>query len=283
MTDKNPVSAPGSTSIPVPGSSLAYMDVNAVAVKPPQFMESSAAAWFTIMEAQFQLRSITVGETKFFHVLAALPPETVSRLSTLTLSCNQYDTLKSDVLSLYEHSKSQLFEKLISPLSISSKPSLFLEQLSKVASKVGVNDDLVRHRFISALPTSIAPVVASQQDTPLKQLGKLADELLPFCQLQIAQVHSDPPSSGNVTRNHDRYHARSRSPKFHSNASTSYNTVTPFYEGQRAKICKGHIFYGDKAKSCRMWCQWPDKSSCKISPPSRSSSPAPPSDRNQEN
>ncbi|KAF0311973.1 Lamin Dm0 [Amphibalanus amphitrite] len=49
-----------------------------VSVKPPAFMETAVQGWFAIMEAQFHLAKITSDTTRFYHVLAALPPTTVS-------------------------------------------------------------------------------------------------------------------------------------------------------------------------------------------------------------
>lgn len=234
-----------------------------VSIKPPLFMETSAAAWFSIMEAQFILGNITVSSTKFYHVLAALPPETVTRISASTLNSANYSVLKSDVISLFEKSKPELFDKLISTApTITDKPSLFLEHLISIADKLGVGEELIKHKFITGLPQNIAPVVASQKDLGLKQLGSLADELLPyFQQTPVMQIphninNSTKPSSFNKPSN------------FHKSSIG----LTPFHDGQRQRVCRAHIFYGPRAKSCKPWCMWPDKSACRLSPSSRPTS-----------
>lgn len=38
---------------------------------------------------------------------------------------------------------------------MTGRPSLFLEEVQRIAAKVGVSEDLVKHKFIQALPTSI--------------------------------------------------------------------------------------------------------------------------------
>lgn len=256
----------GPSEVPAGGSVGNSVSVDRVSIKPPVFMEFSAAAWFSIVEAQFHLQGISVSSTKFFHALASLPPVTVGRLSTTTLQGHNYVDLKTEVIALYEGSKAEHFDKLISPMTMTEKPSVFLHSLSLLAAKVGVNDDLIKHKFISALPSTIAPVVASQRDLPIQQLGRLADELLPLARQHIASV-SDNTIFGQRRR------SPSPRPRQDTRQDNSFSSqVAPFYEGQRPKICRGHLYYGNRAKSCRTWCQYPDKKDCHVSPPSRPTS-----------
>ena len=52
--------------------------------------------------------------------------------------------------------------------------------------------------------------------------------------------------------------------------------VKPFKSNQRPKVCRSHIYFGNSAKFCKPWCQWPDKdANIKVQPNSRSSSPTP--------
>ena len=86
---------------------------NAITVKPPTFMASNPNAWFIILEAQFHLANISTTSTKFYHALAALPVEVVSKLSTTGLTDNDYNTLKAKVLELHEASKPEIFENFL--------------------------------------------------------------------------------------------------------------------------------------------------------------------------
>ena len=49
-----------------------------------------------------------------------------------------------------------------------------------LASKVGVGEDIVRHKFILAVPFSIKLVVAAQIELDIGRLGKMFDDLLYF-------------------------------------------------------------------------------------------------------
>ncbi|KAK7074265.1 hypothetical protein SK128_000660, partial [Halocaridina rubra] len=51
-------------------------------------------------------------------------------------------------------------------------------EILRTASKLGVTDDLVKHKFLEAVPSSFSAVLASQQNMDLPALGKLADELV---------------------------------------------------------------------------------------------------------
>ena len=137
------------------------------------------------------------------------------------------------------------------------RPSHFLADMRKVAAKVGVSDDLVRHRFQQALPATIGPIIASQKASPLDDLGKLADELLTLCPRgeAVCSIKASPiPSKQPYVKPFINYKDSNRSDL----------TLTPFSSGQRAKICRSHIFFADKARNCRSWCKWPNKSGCTI-------------------
>ena len=234
-----------------------------VSIKAPQFLEAAAAGFFAILEAQFHLRGITSSETMYFHSLAALPPETVMKIPSSVLAAHDFPSLKESVLALYKESKPELMEKLLSSTRLVGRPSTFLADISRMANQVGVGEDLVRHRFVQALPSNIAVVVAAQQDLTLAQIGKLADELMPLA---------------------SRCLAAPATPRTESSARASSNQqvspgVQPFHPEQKPKVCRAHIFYGAKARNCRPWCQWPDKGHVEIRPSSRASSPLPPSSR----
>ena len=53
---------------------------NAVTLKLPPFWTSQARVWFQQPEAQFALRHVSVNDTKYCYVVAALDQETAQRL-----------------------------------------------------------------------------------------------------------------------------------------------------------------------------------------------------------
>ena len=145
-------------------------------------MESAIRGRFSIIEANFALRNINVSSTKYFHVLSALPPEIVTKISASVLNEQSYDALKNALIQIHERTKPELFARLISQTKMTGRPSYYLQELMDTADKVGVGEDLVKHQFTSALPPSTAPVIAAQKGLTLQQMGTLADELLPLLQ-----------------------------------------------------------------------------------------------------
>lgn len=279
-------------------------DVTHVTIKAPAFIDTNPSAYFSIIEAQFHLKNITLSSTKFYNVISALPPDVVGRLSPTVLAAADYNTLKDAVKSIYEKTKPEILNKLMKHHSISGRPSLYLNEMINLAQQIELGDDIVRHKFIEALPPSISAIVASQKGLNLTQLGELADELLPYFNLQSANaVRSDQfhPSTANAVQNNSHY-SQSYSNKGPSENSGRHNYshsnnnnrrdnysnsnknndqmsslplgIRPYSSNQRPVVCRAHLYYGPKARTCKPWCRWLNKDACKVLPNSRPSSPS---------
>lgn len=234
-----------------------------MSVRPPPFMETAVSGWFAILDAQFHLANISCGGTKFFHVLASLPADVVARVDPTVIAGQDFSSLKNVVIEMFEKSKPELFEKLISKNVMTGRPSEFLGELRDVASKVGVGDDLVRHKFIQSLPPAMSTVLAAQRDLTIVQMGKLADELVPLVQRQtlVAAHPAHEPRSGSRPPTRGVSPAvRGRRPRSAERRGPG-GDLEPYHEGQPPRVCRAHIFYGSDARTCRPWCTWPDKNS----------------------
>lgn len=240
-------------------------------VKTPAFSEASTTTWFMILEAQFTIRKITSSKTQFCHAISELPVAVLERVSRDVMQSENYEDLKKAIIAFYESSKPELFEKLMSSTAMTGRPSAYLREMQLVAAKIGFGEDLIRHKFLQALPSSISPALATQQTLSLTQLGSMADELLPLAR-QINNVQDvcniQNPNQRSVPNSNQR-----TAPNKEFTNSTPYG-LRPFKENQRPTICRAHIYYNDKAKTCKPWCRYPDKSGCRIAPNSRNASPA---------
>lgn len=250
--------------------------VEHVSVKAPEFIETAPRAWFSILEAQFELRAISKSSTKYFNALSSLPASVVARIPPSIFESQCYDTLKNSIVSSHEKSKPELFEKMLSKATYSGRPSAYLQEICSISQKLNIGDDLIRHKFIQSLPSPISAVIAAQGALDLDALGKLADNLVPYFSDSTVNAvqRQQPPSVPNTgysdhNSRHSPNRARSRSPS--SNNHIPFG-LRPFNENQRPKICRGHIYFGDTARSCKPWCHWPDKSNVNILPASRPSS-----------
>jgi hypothetical protein len=134
-----------------------------VAIKAPVFTERNPAAWFRILEAQFNLSDVVRGETKFYHVLASLTPDLVSQLSTHILNNPDYDDLKAALCKHRESTKPELFDRFLSTTPIKGRRSHYLTEMRRLASQTGDNDDLFRHKFQQVLPPIISPILMTQK------------------------------------------------------------------------------------------------------------------------
>ena len=79
---------------PSDSSTVSLPNLRHLAVKAHPFMKTAVTGWIAILEAQFHLAGIIVGETKFYHVLAALPAATVIRIPSEILDSKNYDSLE---------------------------------------------------------------------------------------------------------------------------------------------------------------------------------------------
>lgn len=61
-----------------------------------------------------------------------------------------------------------MFANLISNTKITGRPSDYLRELLAIVSKIRAGDELVRHRFIQALPPNIAPVVVAKKSLTIR-------------------------------------------------------------------------------------------------------------------
>jgi hypothetical protein len=239
--------------------------ISAVGIKAPAFTERTPAAWFRILEAQFHLANINRSETKFYHALAALPPDLVSNLSENVLNTNDYGDLRKAVCDHHEATKPELLDRFLTSTPMTGRPSHYLSEMQRLGSQIGANDDLIRHKFIQVLPPNIAPLMMTLKGSDLDDLGRLADEL----------VTMNPIRCGISALSKGEIQQKSKSLGNHKSISSSHTyTLQPFSSNQRPKVCRWHIYFGGAAKKCRTWCQWPNKQLCTVVN-SRSSSPCP--------
>ena len=246
-----------------------------VTVKAPEFIDTNPSAYFSILEAQFMLKNVSQSTTKFYNVISSLPPDVVGRLPPEVLDSASYDMLKETVISTYEKTKPEILSKLMRNHSISGRPSIYLNEMLTLASKIQLGDQVVRHQFIQALPPTISPIIASQKNLSLKQLGELADDLLPFMNNQQVNVVNTQQQHHRQSRAHSPFNNRP-SRNFVDRATNDIPIgIRPYSANQRPVICRSHLYFGPKAKNCKQWCRWPQKQGLSMLPNSRSSSPAP--------
>ena len=243
--------------------------VNKVSVKTPEFCEACPGAFFLIIEAQFNLYGIKQDQTKFYHALSSLPTSVIQRLSNSILNSNNYETLKTSIISSYKISKPEQFQQLLAAHTLSGKPSQILQRLQTLAESVDVSEDILKMQFFKALDTNVATALAAHESMTLDELGKLGDTISAFVpQKEATNFFSvnHAMTNTNKSRNEIQYSNTPSSPPAdipRTSNNKSYGTK-PFTSNQRPKICRAHIYYANMARTCTNWCQWPDKDNVKF-------------------
>ena len=111
--------------------------VFAATIKLPDFWQHDPDPWFQHIEAQFHLRGITVDDTKYYHVVAALDSSTTRRVMGLLRAPpanRKYDALKAQLLRLFQLSDMERAERLLSLNGLGdSKPTELLNHQSRTS------------------------------------------------------------------------------------------------------------------------------------------------------
>lgn len=239
----------------------------AVSVKPPAFDDTSVSRWFKIVESQFLLSNITASTTKFHHIIANLPVRVLNQLGDAVIVSMSYNDLKNALESLFAKSKPKLFDTLMNQHKIlCTKPTVYLQELRKLAAPLDVTDDFLRIKSLKALPNNIRPLLVKyNSNTSLEELAQVADTLLDYSgsnqQGSIMQQAGSSTisyvgsrsngTSMTPTRDPDTTH-RGRTPSVPDYSITSIPVgVHAFHATQRPKVCRYHLYYGNNAKSCK--------------------------------
>lgn len=234
------------------------LQVNKVSVKAPQWMATNVDVWLTIMEAQFAIANIKVDSTKYFHVIAALPPEVVCKVSDLVTSNpkeGDFEKLKAGLISRCAESKTKRLHAVLDTEEIGDKtPSEFYHHLRHLVNDLDVSDSVLFDRWLQKLPDTIKSPITALQHT-LKEMDKIlpvADSMYEIAKSSnaISAISSRPrnnrqrdPSSRrgrDEPRRHSHQRQRSRG-RFNENGA----------------YCFYHFTFGDSARNCRDGCRYP--------------------------
>lgn len=220
---------------------------NHVAVKMPTFWPKNPRSWFISVEAQFHKAKITQDDTKYWHVLAALPCEVIDSIHSVTeLDTPSYTALKEKLLGSYSPSSWQaIWHVLDMPnLATDQKPSALLDtMLAALPSEIKSDNKMFHAVFLRKLPTYLRAPLMSSTFTTVQEMAAKAD------QIWGAQDHQAAHTAATISsqqRSPSRGRDRSRRPPKERRAAT------PGKPG----LCWYHAKFGKKAHSCEQPCTW---------------------------
>ncbi|KAH8025029.1 hypothetical protein HPB51_002925 [Rhipicephalus microplus] len=96
---------------------LSSPTTNALELKLPHFWLENPRVWFSQIEARFELRRITPQQSKYLHVVSALPPDIADAVDVVlasTTSEKPYDEPKSTILKRLEVSEQSRLQQFLS-------------------------------------------------------------------------------------------------------------------------------------------------------------------------
>lgn len=212
-------------------------NVAAVSVKLPTFWVDKAAVWFVQTEAQFAMRNVTVDQTKYFHVVAALDQDVATRVLDLLQNPpeqDKYQTLKDRLLQSFTLTESQRAASLLNINSLGDqKPS---ELMDKMLVLLGTHAPcfIFREIFLRQMPDDIRPNLAQANVADFRQLAQLADVLV-------------------AARYSPGLHAVGLQVTDKQRAADKHKTVT---QSRTDDVCFYHRKFGNAAKQCRPPCSF---------------------------
>lgn len=222
-------------------------DANAlftVGIKAPPFYRNNPDAWFLMLESQFALRRITAEETRFHHLVSHLPEDIASVLLSANTPLN-YTELKKAITEMLQKSQQEKINDLLNVTDLGGdKPSVFVRRLSSKMAQCGLqaSPDMIKATLLRCLPAELRLALSGFQDQTPEHLATIADSMLAI-QSASARVNAAVNQAYN--------------PEQHKAPPPAARQTAPFKPGQRPVICRAHLYYGPRARTCRHWCQFP--------------------------
>ena len=214
----------------------------AVSVKLPEFWRSAPVAWFAAVEAQFDVKHITVDQTKYNYVLAALGMDAAAQVTALIRSppsSGKYEALKAELLAIYEPPPAKKHHLLLNLDGLGDrKPSELIRYMRDLyegdADPAGL---LFRALFLQQLPADVRAILAGQDFSSRKELGARADSIM---------LERESHATAAVAQ-------ASRTSTTRSTAHTTQPTGTA---RDPPRVCYYHTRFGPNARNCRLPCAW---------------------------
>ncbi|XP_076482114.1 uncharacterized protein LOC143303890 [Bombus vancouverensis nearcticus] len=248
-------------------------------------LPTNTAAWFALLERQFEAARITEDTIKYVTLVKCLNDQQlqdVEDLMTNLPDIGRYEKLKHALIRKLSDTDATRIKKLVESEEMGDrKPSQFYQHLKKLSSP-STPDDFTLTLWRNRLPARIRRILAAVDDSDperlLRQADLIAEEFTEDFQ-RTARVTAvmDPPAQNagvyepmaaaiNVLSerisqlqaqmnalsiiNHRRPRSRSRSRSRYHRRSRSRDRP------RQDDLCFYHAKFGERARSCRFPCTW---------------------------
>lgn len=252
--------------------------------KLPDFWTGSAAAWFGVAEAQFNIRGVTSQRDKFALVSAVLPEASGRRVTHLLAAPgdNCYDDLRAALLAAHQLTAYQKAEKLLSSEPLGDRrPSDLLAELLELVKPGDEKTNLFSLIFLRRLPAAVRLQLTEDDHEDVRALAQKADRCAASLhkhqgqlisavgatedadpvELELAPVAAVRAARGGGNQRRNNRGGRGGRPAGQNQQSGQQAQQdppnTPARVAQQASgICFKHFRYGDQAYGCVKPCSW---------------------------
>ena len=168
-----------------PPSSLQDDDdsISAIHLKLPPYWNADPTIWFIQVESMFRTRGVRGQSAKYEHVVSSLSPEIAMEIRDVLVNppdSNQYDHLKTALLSRTQQSQKQQLQQLLTAEHLGDrKPSQLLRRMQQLMGPSSEDSSkILRELFLQRLPTQVQAIIASSpSDLSLAAIAAMADKI----------------------------------------------------------------------------------------------------------
>ncbi|KAF6198198.1 hypothetical protein GE061_007945 [Apolygus lucorum] len=247
-----------------------------VSIKLPKFLPFDPEAWFFNVDAQFELRHVTVSETKVNHLLSVLEPQHIKEILDVLRNpetAHNYDAIKTVILKRFGDSEEDRLNKLLGPLALGDMtPSQLLREIQRLAGSA-IPQNILRGIWVKRLPTSAQQILQATEGSSLEKQAEIADKILSIHVPQVASTSFMPQGASSssfapqvaavssstlsleslseqlktltATVNHLDKIVRSRD---RSRGRSRHRDATPSHS--QSGVCRYHNSFGANARRC---------------------------------
>lgn len=259
----------GNKPIPTESGFDALNSQNVSTIKIPPFWNNRPDLWFIQVEAQFRAKGITASNTKYDHLVSALPPETMEVVADVVLNPpkdNRYDHLKKLLVERSTDSEERRLDVLLNKFELGdSKPSELFRKMECLASSNSlINTSLLKKLWLNKLPQYIQTcLIAIEKDHSQDEVFAIADKILDTASPsssspRIAAVSQPDNTLIELVKNLEKRLKRIEINSRVRDRSNSRNRVH-FRRNSPARpnstqMCYYHKKFGKEARKCKPPC-----------------------------
>ncbi len=228
--------------------------VAAVAVKLPTFWADNPRTWFIHAESQFDISNVTVSRTKFNHIMASLPKETINTVVDIVEEIRTYDdpyeALKDRLLKGFKITRWARMSQIIHHPGLGDlRPSQLLDKMLALLSPGTAPGELFMGLFMEKMPPEIRNGVALKDYENPRDLAADADLLWDSkMAAQASGVHVVACRPDCMAAVHVRPKGNARRPQKQRTQGSEDTSASD--------LCYYHRNWGKEAHKCRQPCSW---------------------------